>query len=401
MSTLDALTLARRQLARDTERTARFPLLLKRKIARMSASPFAFLRGAAPLYYELLEKRPELAKGPAGEGWISGDLHLENFGAYRAAASAIGNATEKEKEPVEFNLNDFDEAVDGPWRFDVLRVTTSLIVAGRELGADGPRALSLCARFLSAYTEVACGDAAVRPTPKAVATLVSAVRERPKKTLLDERTEVVKGKRRIVRGEKYFDLPADIAAAVPAALDAFVPAGAGDDRPKHGQLALVDAAFRVAGTGSLGALRVAALVEGKGSDGNWIFDIKEQGAPACEALVATPEGEPAARVVKGIHACVARPPRMIGTTTLLGKSMLVRRLSPQEDKLDLSHLANAELDGLADYLGALTGAAHRRGASKMPKAPWSDEEREQIVDNAILLAGIHEAAYLAWCRITR
>ncbi len=48
----------------------------------MSASPLAFLRGSAPLFYEMLAADPDLASGPAGEGVIQGDAHLENFGAF-------------------------------------------------------------------------------------------------------------------------------------------------------------------------------------------------------------------------------------------------------------------------------------------------------------------------------
>src|SRR5262249_39825088 len=136
VAAFDPTSLAHFQLERDKERTARFPELLAKKVARMSTSPLAFLRGAAPLFYEVLRARPQLAKGPPGEGWITGDLHVENFGAYRPApASADGKHgagkkdKDKDKDSVEFNLNDFDEAVEAPWRFDVLRLTTSLIVA--------------------------------------------------------------------------------------------------------------------------------------------------------------------------------------------------------------------------------------------------------------------------------
>ena len=35
-----------------------------------------------------------------------------------------------------FDLNDFDDAIIGPLYYDVLRLSTSLILGGRELGAD-------------------------------------------------------------------------------------------------------------------------------------------------------------------------------------------------------------------------------------------------------------------------
>ena len=63
MSPLDLFApaaLARAQLARDQARCAWLPELLGHKIARMSASPFAFLRGAAPLFYDLCREQPGL-----------------------------------------------------------------------------------------------------------------------------------------------------------------------------------------------------------------------------------------------------------------------------------------------------------------------------------------------------
>ncbi len=143
MATLTAADLAARQLELDQERTQRFPAMRPRKLARMSESPFAFLRGAAPLFYEILENHPEFADGPLGEGWLVGDLHLENFGAFSPARA---NGASSEKHAAVFNLNDFDEAVRGPWRWDVLRLLTSLILSARELGASGPNVLSLSPR---------------------------------------------------------------------------------------------------------------------------------------------------------------------------------------------------------------------------------------------------------------
>src|ERR1700730_17400717 len=89
MLSVDPVRLARRQLELDRERTTRFPHLFAHKIARMSISPLAFLRGSAPLFYELLDRQPSLSDGPLGDGWIVGDAHLENFGAYRAGALSL------------------------------------------------------------------------------------------------------------------------------------------------------------------------------------------------------------------------------------------------------------------------------------------------------------------------
>jgi hypothetical protein len=125
--------------------------------------------------------------------------------------------------------------------------------------------------------------------------------------------------------------------------------------------------------------------------------MKEQGDPSASLLVGTPKMPPAERVATAFRACVAQPARMIGTTHLARHSMFVRRLAPQEDKLDYRGLKGADLPALAAYLGSLLGAAHARGATKPPKTRWSRSDLAAIRDRAITLAGIHEAVYLALC----
>ena len=399
MPTPSPEALAARQCALDRERTQRFPSLLARKQKRMSASPFAFLRGAAPLFYEVLEQAPELGAGPEGEGWIVGDLHLENFGAY-ARVRALGAAADKRA--VAFNLNDFDDAVQGPWRWDVLRLLTSLILAGRELGVSGPVALDLATGLLESYVAAVFRGAALPVMPAPVAALVERVHSRSRQALLDARTRVEAGHRRFVRGDRYLDLPKDVLAALPAAVAAYAAGLSPDEQPRPKQLEIVDAAQRVAGTGSLGALRVALLVRGKGgSDGSWIFDMKEQVEPSASRLVATPPGSPAQRVISALRTCVEQPPRLLGTTRLGTADLFVRRLTPQEDKLDLGGLEAESLAPLALYLGALVGAAHARGSGNKNFQAWSERERSDLVRRAARLASLHEAIYLEWCFLQR
>jgi hypothetical protein len=141
------------------------------------------------------------------------------------------------------------------------------------------------------------------------------------------------------------------------------------------------------------------LTRGKGGrDGAWIFDMKEQGIPAPTVLLRAPASEPAERVIAGIEESVRRPPRMIGKTSLDGLSMYVRRLAPQEDKLDLTRVGPAELGAIAAYLGSVLGRAHRRAATRMPARAWTTGEQNALLDRAVIMAGIHEAAYLAMCK---
>jgi len=394
--------LAERQFELDRERTRRFPTLLERKLTRMSASPFAFLRGSAPLYYEALAA-DSLAAGPGGEGWIVGDLHLENFGAFRPARAATASSPPvaegaEDKRAATFNLNDFDQALQGPWHWDVLRLLSSLILAGRELGVGGPVVLELGARLLESYVASACGDAPLPLPPAPVTALVERLRNRSREQFLNARTVPEGSERKFIRGERYMDLEPEIARQVPAALDLFVSRLAPEERPRAEQLELVDAAFRIAGTGSLGVLRIAALTRGKGAvDGGFIFDLKEQGPASAASLVAPSALAPAELAVAAFHAMVAPPPRMLATTELAGLGMVARRLMPQEDKLDLKKMKSEDLAPLAVYLGALTGAAHARGRKGAAAAPWSTSECADMLTRAVHVASLHEAVYLTWC----
>jgi uncharacterized protein (DUF2252 family) len=388
----DPLQCAERQLARDRIATTAFPHLMPRKIERMSASPLGYLRGAAPLYYELLRDHPELERGPSGEGWLVGDAHLENFGAFKSADV-------KGAESVVFDVNDFDEAIVGPFRWDVVRLLASVILGGRELGSSGRQSVQLCGSILAGYVPALCDGARPADPPPPVRRLLKAVAERSHKEFLDHRTERAGAARRFVRGERYQDLAP---ALVPQAHEAFARYVERLD-PAHtvsgDHFKIEDVAFRVAGTGSLGVLRIAVLTQGKGElDTRWVFDMKSEGVPSAFELAAAIPGPPAERVLKATLACLERPPRLAGTTTLGDLSLFVRRLLPQEDKLDLVHLRREELPDLAGYLGGRLGSAHRRGASSLPQSRWTPTEQAQLTDHAIVIAGLHEAAYLALCK---
>src|SRR5690242_15002309 len=62
---IDNDNIGRRPLGADERaRAVIYGEAKKRKIARMQMSPLAFLRGAAPLFYEMLGLAPDLGEGP-------------------------------------------------------------------------------------------------------------------------------------------------------------------------------------------------------------------------------------------------------------------------------------------------------------------------------------------------
>ncbi|OZA06915.1 MAG: hypothetical protein B7X95_00770, partial [Methylophilaceae bacterium 17-44-8] len=65
-----------------TYNEGRDPERLQMKLAAMQRNPFTFLRGACHLFYEDWHTQLNALKSP--NAWICGDLHLENFGTYKA-----------------------------------------------------------------------------------------------------------------------------------------------------------------------------------------------------------------------------------------------------------------------------------------------------------------------------
>ena len=94
----------------------RLPQLVPVRHTRMSASPFAYYRGAALPMASDLASRPH--SGITVQ--LGGDAHLANFGLFAAPDRTLL-----------FDMNDFDETLEGPWEWDLKRLAASLVIAGR------------------------------------------------------------------------------------------------------------------------------------------------------------------------------------------------------------------------------------------------------------------------------
>ena len=368
----------------DLEATARLPLMFARKRAKMARSAHAFFRGCSPLFYELLAARPEPAL--EGHGYIVGDMHVENVGAYRGESGAVV-----------FDLNDFDDAATGPWWADVLRLTVSTLLAARGLGRSGADALRAAEAMAAGWRAGLAGDAP-GVLPREIERLVRRAEQRTDAELLAGRTLVTGGRRAFVRGERYIDLAPELRARVGALVGAYVLA-LGSRAPRHAaDWRVEDAAWRVAGTGSLGVIRIAIVVSRTGGVDR-LIELKEARRSALRGAFTASGSEPADRaeaVVEAARALVADPPRLLAAVSG-PPSFVGRRLFPQEDKLAFDGGIES-VEAVVRQVGWRLGRAHRRGASEVPARPWSDRDLSGILDQAVELAGLFESVYLAYCR---
>ena len=93
---------------------------LVRKHDRMKEIPFIFLRATFFRWAQRIEKVcPDLAEAPAVLS--VGDVHVENFGTWRDAEGRLV-----------WGINDFDEAADIPYPFDLVRLATSAFLVPKS-----------------------------------------------------------------------------------------------------------------------------------------------------------------------------------------------------------------------------------------------------------------------------
>jgi hypothetical protein len=109
------------------------------KHQQMAADAFSFLRATFYRWAELwAEELPELVEAP--RVLSVGDLHVENYGTWRDAEGRLV-----------WGVNDFDEATNLPYTFDLVRLATSAGLAA----AEGHMTINLkeaCAAILGGYT---------------------------------------------------------------------------------------------------------------------------------------------------------------------------------------------------------------------------------------------------------
>ena len=306
--------------------TGRDPRRLKFKYKAMRSSAFAFLRGTCHLFYQDLPQDAILRKAPAA--WISGGLHLENFGSYKG-----------DNRLTYFDLNDFDEACLAPCAWELLRFLSSVLVGASTLKIYERERLTLCQCFLDAYRRnLADGKARWierRLAQAMVKDLLNELRDRDRGKFLDRRTER-SGKNRSIRidGKKALETPKSKRKQVIDFLKKFAK------EQQHPEFyRFLDIADRIAGTGSLGVERYVVLVEGRGSpDENFLLDIKEArpSTPSMCLTVSQPKWtDDAARVVTLQRCMQAIPPALLTPIRIGKKAYVLKELQPSEDRVNL------------------------------------------------------------------
>lgn len=335
----------------------RLPGLVPLRFARMLTDPFSFYRGSAAVM------AADLAAGPSSgiEVMCSGDAHISNFGIFAGPHRALM-----------FDLNDFDEAALAPAEWDVKRLITSAILAGRHAGypekalraiaesamnsyRDGLRVMldmNVLDRYYlrlepESYAQRASGDLAA-----IINRAAGKARKRTSARVFERITEPGPGGALRLREAPpvLTHLDPALEASLVGSLDEYLTVLPVDVALLVSQFRLADLAARVVGVGSVGTRSYLLILTGP--DGTpLILQLKEAGRSVLEEYGgrAQPESLRAAeaalgqghRVVSGQRILQAMSDVFLGTTRVQGRDYYVRQFQDMKGGFETDTMAPA------------------------------------------------------------
>jgi len=333
----------------------RNPQLLEHKYERMSEGLFLFFRATSSVFFHDFSQHfstvdPSLV-------WGCGDLHLQNFGTYKA-----------ENRLVYFDINDFDDAALLPATWELARMLTSIYLAGEELDLEPEENDQLAHVFLESYTRTLASGKPIdieRRTAKGMlAEFFDQLERRRRKDFIKERTVKVEGERKLnLENGKVLPISPQKRSEVETLLTNWL-----HQHPNPFFSRICDIGVRLTGTASLGVERYVILVENT-KEKHYLLDLKEARHSALALLLPTPQPTwptEAARIV-GIQSRVNNVlPTLLCEIVGENKSFVLKELQPEQDKLDF-HLWDGEIETLEDLIrntAIIVASGHLRSAGR-------------------------------------
>ena len=345
--------------------------LIPLRMGRMAASPFAFLRGSACVMASDLSTTPITGMSVL----MDGDAHLNNFGFYGTPQREIV-----------FDLNDFDEAVVGPWEWDVKRLVASVNVAGRQNGLSANERAAAVRRCVEGYSENAkrLQDMGVldvwylhaypgkntiaKPDPKSKAVIEKTV---AKAMRTDNRNLLPKVADKGSDGRWTFRNDPPVLTTVTAvtkkkvidALNQYADTLSRERRIMLNRYSVADVAHRVVGVGSVGTRAYLVLLFGNGDDDPLFLQVKESVQAAHAPYLPPISAEfrhNGKRVVMGQRALQASSDPMLGYATIDGRDFYVRQMKNLKASIPVEWLTGASFNFYAWACGSLLARSHSR-----------------------------------------
>jgi uncharacterized protein (DUF2252 family) len=381
----------------------RIPGLLALKWQRMAASPFGFFRGAVPVMAADLAVLPHTGIFTQ----LCGDAHVRNLGAYAAPDGRLV-----------FDINDFDETIRGPFEWDLKRLATSIILAGREAGGKSAACGAATRVFLRSYRrsmhafahmtvmEVAHFQVhrlqRIAPVSQVLRKAEQATPQYNAERLLQLPKKNGPGHRIFVENKPLqYRLPAATAQLILESLSSYRESLLPERQHFFDQYRPLDVAFRVVGTGSVGLRDYIVYLEGNGSNDPLFLQIKEEPGSAYAPYLGE-MGEPqhqGRRVAQGQRTMQFLSDLLLGWTTIHNRQYLVRQLNDHKGSIAIEDLKGEGLMQYAEICGELLARGHARAGDPVALDGYigtSDRFVEAVAGFAVDYADQTEQDYRAF-----
>jgi uncharacterized protein (DUF2252 family) len=338
------------------------PDMVQLKYQAMAENEYRFYRGTCHLFYEDLNAAAPLPPSPVT--WISGDLHLENFGSYKA-----------DNRLVYFDLNDFDEGILAPASWELVRMITSIFIAFDNLEIEELKAVNMAQQFLRNYAATLVKGKAMGIDPRTakgiVCAFLTAVEKRKQKDLLKKRTIAKKKKIALsLEHEKQFELDKQLRKELEQHINDWIETSS--DGPYNYKV--LDTIFRLAGTGSVGVKRYLFLLKSLNTKNKYLFlDMKEARASSLQHYVKVKQpawASEAERVIDVQQRMQSVLPALQGVTIFNNEAYTLQEMQPTEDKINFELIKDAYRDiyQVIDDMAMLTASAQLRSGGRQGSA---------------------------------
>jgi uncharacterized protein (DUF2252 family) len=388
----------------------RQPDLVPIRYARMTPSPFTFMRGAAIIMARDLARTPQTGI----QTQLCGDCHLLNFGAYASPERALL-----------FDVNDFDETLPGPWEWDVKRLATSMVVAGRENGFGEADCRGVARAAAASYRERMAefsemGELEVwysrvgadevfgliddSRTLKKAKKAVRKARGRNHLQALSKLTRVADGRRIIDEDPPLLVrvVEEELRGQIHDILRTYRRTLQDDRRHLLDQYRFVDVARKVVGVGSVGTRDYVVLLEGRDGDDPLFLQVKEAEASILEGtLPMSTFRNQGHRVVAGQRLMQATSDIFLGWLRgPAGRDFYWRQLRDMKGSAKVESMSADELAMYGSLCGWALARAHARSGDRVQISAYlgkSERFDRAIADFAEAYADQSERDHEALC----
>src|SRR5437588_12575128 len=335
------------------------PDAFRGKFRKMAATPFAFYRGSAGLFYaDMAREDDPFSNDKTGRVWIQGDLHAENFGTYMNSQGMLV-----------FDVNDFDEAYVGPFTWDIKRLVASLSLLGYQKAMSDDEIRQMMEAVVRSYIAQVAHFAGSQYTQNFALTLsntdgkllevLRAGRLNTRIAIAEANTVVEQYERRFALNSQTRPVDAETREKIEAAFERYletIPTSKRFNRVSYNIKDIVSR--RGVGIGSAGLPSYNVLVEGptQALENDILIYMKQAQVASPSRVVTDPKiknyfEHNGHRTVISQRALQAYADPWLGYTTLDEVGQLVAEVSPYTNDLEWDNIN--ELDDILKLLGYL------------------------------------------------